>query len=196
MSDLTAEQFLQRAFDLELLDERCRRDVYNEFGGGDLVLDDLTHFLLRRNFLTRYQVDRLLKGEQFGFYYGRNKVLYFVGSGTFARVYRAVNQENGQVVAIKVLRQRFSNDPEKVESFKREAEVGTTLRHQNIVSVYEVGSQRGSHYMAMEFIEGPNLRDFLKMRKKLEPLRSDHPGGRHCPRSGLCISAAASPTAT
>jgi serine/threonine-protein kinase len=172
MSDLTAERFLQRAFDLELLDERCRRDVYNEFGGGDLVLDDLTQFLLRRNFLTRYQVERLLKGEQFGFYYGRNKVLYFVGSGTFARVYRAVNQETDQVAAIKVLRQRFSNDAEKVESFKREAEVGTTLRHQNIVSVYEVGSQRGSHYMAMEFIEGPNLRDFLKMRKKLEPVEA------------------------
>jgi serine/threonine-protein kinase len=172
MSDLTAEQFLQRAFDLDLLDERCRREVYNEMGAADVPLDDLTQFLLRRNFLTPYQIDRLLKGETGGFYYGRNKILYFVGSGTFARVYRAVNQENGNVVAIKVLRQRFSNDPDKVESFKREAEVGITLRHQNIVSVYEVGSQRGTHYIAMEFIEGPNLRDFLKVRKKLDPLQA------------------------
>ena len=172
MSELTAEQFTQRAFDLELLDERCRREIYNEIGGPDVPLEDLTQFLLRRNFLTPYQLDRLLKGEATGFYYGRNKILYFVGSGTFARVYRAVNQENGQVVAIKVLRQRYSNDPEKVNSFKREGEVGATLRHQNIVSVYEVGTQRGSHYMSMEFIEGPNLRDFLKMRKKLDPLQS------------------------
>jgi serine/threonine-protein kinase len=172
MSELSAEQFLQRAFDLELLDERCRREVYNEIGGDEVPIEELTQFLLRRNFLTPYQIDRLLKGEQTGFYYGRNKILYFVGSGTFARVYRAVNQENGNVVAIKVLRQRFSNDPEKVESFKREAEVGTTLRHQNIVSVFEVGSLRGSHYIAMEFIEGPNLRDFLKVRKKLDPLQA------------------------
>jgi eukaryotic-like serine/threonine-protein kinase len=173
MSELTAEQFTQRAFDLELLDERCRREIYNEVGGGpDVPLEDLTQFLLRRNFLTPYQLDRLLKGEATGFYYGRNKILYFVGSGTFARVYRAVNQENGQVVAIKVLRQRYSNDPDKVMSFKREGEVGATLRHQNIVSVYEVGTQRGSHFMSMEFIEGPNLRDFLKMRKKLDPLQS------------------------
>jgi eukaryotic-like serine/threonine-protein kinase len=172
MSELTAEQFTQRAFDLDLLDEHCRREIYNEIGGPDVPLEELTQFLLRRNFLTPYQLDRLLKGEHSGFYYGRNKILYFVGSGTFARVYRAVNQETGQVVAIKVLRQRFSNDPEKVESFKREAEVGATLRHQNIVAVYEVGSQRGNHYMAMEFIEGPNLRDFLKMRKKLDPLQA------------------------
>jgi serine/threonine-protein kinase len=168
MSDLTAEQLAQRAFDLGLLDDRCRREIYNELGFPDVPLEELTQFLLRRNFLTPYQLDRLMKGETGGFYYGRNKILYFVGSGTFARVYRAVNQETGQVVAVKVLRQRFSGDPEKVESFKREAEVGTSLRHANIVSVYEVASQRGSHYMAMEFIEGPNLRDFLKMRKKLD----------------------------
>jgi serine/threonine-protein kinase len=172
MPELTAEQFLQRAFDLDLLDERCRRDVHNEMGTTDVPLEDLTQFLLRRNFLTPYQLDRLMKGETGGFYYGRNKVLYFVGSGTFARVYRAVNQETGQVVAVKVLRQRYSNDPEKVQSFKREGEVGATLRHQNIVAVYEVASQRGTHYMAMEFIEGPNLREFLKMRKKLDPLQS------------------------
>jgi serine/threonine-protein kinase len=170
MSELTAEQFTQRAFDLDLLDERCRREIYNEIGGSDVPLEELTQFLLRRNFLTPYQLDRLMKGETGGFYYGRNKILYFVGSGTFARVYRAVNQQNSQVVAVKVLRQRFSNEPEKVESFRREGEVGASLRHPNIVSVYEVASQRGSHYMAMEFIEGPNLRDFLKLRTKLDPL--------------------------
>jgi serine/threonine-protein kinase len=172
MSEVTAEQLAQRAFDLDLLDERSRRDIYNEISGGEVDVEEFKQFLLRRNLLTPYQLDRLQSGAQAGFYYGRNKVLYQVGAGTFARVFRAVNQENGRIVAVKLLRNRFSNDPEKVESFKREGEVGCALHHPNIVGVYEVASQRNSHYMAMEFIEGQNLREFLRNRRKLDPIEA------------------------
>lgn len=169
MSELTAEQLAQRAFDRELLDDRRLREVWSEIGGREVSTEDLKQLLLRRNLLTPYQLERLLRDERGGYYYGRNKILYLVGAGTFARVYRAVNQDNGQIVAVKVLRQRFMTEPDKVESFRKEGEVGCSLRHPNIVSVYEVSSTPAAHYMSMEFIEGQNLREFLKVRKNLDP---------------------------
>ena len=49
---------------------------------------------MRREFVTNYQLERLLKGERSGFFYGPYKVLYLVGTGTFARVFRAMHQGN------------------------------------------------------------------------------------------------------
>ena len=93
-------------------------------------------------------------------------MLYLVGAGTFARVYRAVHTQNSKVVAVKVLRQRYSEDIEKREQFVREAELVKTMRHPNIVPIYEVFSKAATHFMVMDFIEGQNLRDFLKARQK------------------------------
>ncbi len=96
-------------------------------------------------------------------------MLYQVGSGTFARVYRAVHRETDQIMAVKVLRNRFTGDAAKREQFYKEAEVGQTLRHPNIVSIFEVGSEKASHYMVMEFVEGQTLREFIKNRKHVSP---------------------------
>ena len=54
----------------------------------------------------------------------------------------------------------------------REGKLGLTLRHPNIVPIYDVGSDGKSHYLVMEFIEGWNLRDFVKIRTKIEPLQA------------------------
>ena len=57
--------------------------------------------------MTNYQLERLLNGERYGFFYGPYKVLYLIGTGTFARVFRAVHRETREVRAVKVLRNRF-----------------------------------------------------------------------------------------
>ena len=157
MAELSAEQIAQRAFDLDLLDHRAFQSI-----SGDAQHLDAAAFqqvLLRRELLTAYQMERLLRGDRGGFFFGKYKVLYQVGSGTFARVHRAVNRETEQVMAVKVLRNRFSSDAAKIEQFYKEAEVGQTLRHPNIVAIHEVGSERGSHYMVMEFVEGQAIRN-------------------------------------
>jgi eukaryotic-like serine/threonine-protein kinase len=167
MVELTAEQIAQRAFDLNLLNERQLREIWGEFGRRNVPADQFLQLLLRREYLTNFQVERLLRGERAGYFYGEYKVLYLVGTGTFARVYRAAHRATGKLVALKVLRRRFSDDPEKTEQFFREGEMGRTLRHPNIVPVYEVASQGPSHYLVMEFVEGRNLREFIKIRRKL-----------------------------
>jgi serine/threonine-protein kinase len=166
MVDMSAEQFAQRVVDLDLLDARQLESVWSELGTRNVSAVEFRNLLVRRELLTNFQVDRLLAGKRAGYYYGQYKVLYLVGSGTFARVYRAVQRETGKVVAIKVLRQRYSEDLEKTGQFTREAQMVMKLRHPNIVPIFDVVSEKGSHYMVMDFIEGQNLRDFLKARRK------------------------------
>jgi eukaryotic-like serine/threonine-protein kinase len=169
MGSPTTEKIAERAFDIGLLDERQLQEAWASFGSRNVSIDDFLQFLLRREFLTNYQVERLVKGERSGFFYGPYKILYLVGTGTFARVYRAVNPQTQQVVAVKVLRKRFSDNPVHAGQFLREGRLGCTLRHPNIVPIYDALSEGRSYFMVMEFVEGRNLREFLKIRKKLVP---------------------------
>ncbi len=172
MADISAEQFAQTAFDLDLFDEWQLRQIWAELGTRDVEFDTLKKLLLRRELLTNYQIEKILKGERTGFFYGRYKVLYLVGTGTFSRVYRAVDLDSDKTVAVKVLRRRYSDDPEQTSQFQTEGLIGTKLRHPNIVTVYEIAENGRQHYMVMDFIEGQTLRDFLKIRGKFEPLEA------------------------
>jgi serine/threonine-protein kinase len=87
MPSITPEQLNQRITDAGLLDTRQVEALWAELGTREVTLDDLTSLLLRKELLTNYQLDRLLKGERGGFFYGDYKVLYLVGTGTFARVF-------------------------------------------------------------------------------------------------------------
>ncbi len=192
MSDWTAEQLAQRAYDLNLVDDRQLQEIWSVFGRRDIPVEDLQQQLVRREFLTNFQLERLTKGERGGFFYGPYKVLYRVNAGSFARVYRSVHKDTGKVVALKILRRRYSDDKAFVEQFLREGEMGRTLRHPNIVPIYEVHTQGTNHFFVMEFVEGGNLRDLLKIRKKVPPaqavqLMSDVCAGlQYAFQKGLC----------
>lgn len=169
MLELTAEEFAQRAFDLDLIDQRNLESVWSHFGTHNVSTEDFQNVLLQREYMTNYQVERLLKGERAGFYYGDYKVLYLVGTGSFARVYRAVHRETGKVYALKVLRKRHSERPPETKKFLREGAMGQKLHHPNIVPIHEVHSIRHTHFLVMDFIEGQSLREFLQIRRKIEP---------------------------
>ncbi len=169
MVELSAEQFAQRAFDLNLIDERQLQELWGQIGSRQLSGEEFQQLLLRRELLTNYQTERLLRGDRTGFFYGNYKVLYLIGTGTFARVYRACHKTSGEIVALKVLRRRFAEDAEQADRFYREGIMGASLVHPNIVPIMEVASQGDVHYLVMKFIEGRNLREFIKIRKKFEP---------------------------
>jgi eukaryotic-like serine/threonine-protein kinase len=172
MVHVSAEQIAQRARDLGLITQRQYQDAWSSFGGNNVGVQEFMQTLVRREILTNYQVERLLKGDKGGYFFDRYKVLYLVGTGTFSRVYRAVHCDSGEVRALKVLRNRFSDRPDQYGQFVREGKFGCTLRHANIVRIDEVVSHGRTHFFVMEFIEGRNLRDFVKIRKKLHPLEA------------------------
>lgn len=169
MSEISAEKLGQRITDTGLLESRELEAVWGELGTREVPLDQFTSLLMRRELLTNFQLDRLIRGERSGYFYGNYKVLYLTGTGTFARVYRAVERGTGRVVAVKVLRKRFRDDGVMTEQFLREGQIGSTLRHPNVVPIYEVSSNPNAPYLVMEFVEGRNLREMVKVRKKLTP---------------------------
>jgi len=178
MADLSAEEFAQRVVDFNLLEGRQMETVWSELGTREIALGEFQNLLLRKELLTNYQVERVVKGLRTGYFYGDYKVLYLVGSGTFARVFRTEHKDTGKVVAAKVLRRRFSEDPKRATQFMTEGELGKGLRHPNICPIYEVHSetsmyQQGtSYFLIIEFIEGQNLRDLLRIRKRFNPIEA------------------------
>lgn len=172
MHNFTPAQLSQRIVQLGLLESIEVERAWSEVGKVDATCEDLLQVLQRKQLLTNLQVDRILKNEMAGYFYGPYKVLYLIGSGTFARVYRSVHRESGRIAAVKVLRRRHRSEPAQVEQFMREAKVGIQLRHENIVSIYEVDSDPRNPYMVMEFVEGQTLRELLRIRGKIDPLTS------------------------
>lgn len=128
---------------------------------------DLLQQLEKRQLLTPYQINCLERGETDMLVVGGCKLLYQIAAGSFARVYRACRMETGLPIGVKVLRDRWSKDPDMVQLFQREGELGKRLKHPNIVPIFEVGQSGRKHFITMEFVEGGNLRDFVKIRKKL-----------------------------
>ena len=169
---LTAEKLAQRALDVNVLTESDLQSVFSEFGTRNVEYEPFKQALLRSGLLTNYQLDRLAEGIRTGFFFGNYKVQYGVGAGTFARVFRATHTTTGELFAIKVLRSRYSRDPEQAELFRREGELGAQLKHPNIVAIHEVVSKAHVHYIVMDFVEGQNLRDFFKVRRRFEPLEA------------------------
>ncbi|MFY9424305.1 MAG: protein kinase, partial [Bacillota bacterium] len=98
---------------------------------------------------------------------GRYRVLDKVGEGGMAVVYKAQCTLLNRIVAVKVLKSQYGNDADFVERFKREAQAAASLSHPNIVNIYDVGNDNGSHYIVMEYVRGETLRDIIKQRAPL-----------------------------
>jgi len=172
MSDLTPTQLSHRIVELGLLEPIEIEQAWSEVGGISGTCEDLLRVLQRSDRLTNLQIDKVLKNDRTGYFYGHWKILYLIGAGTFARVYRSVHRETGRVAAVKVLRRRHRAEPTQVEQFMREARVGIKLRHPSIVAIHEVDPDPRNPYMVMEFIEGQTLRELVKIRRKIDPKTS------------------------
>jgi serine/threonine-protein kinase len=168
MKPTSAEELAHRAHELQLVGAAQLDDVWTELGGHNVPIEKLGAVLVRRELLTGYQLERLLKGERTGFFFGKAKLLYQVGAGSFARVFRAINIEDGGILAVKVLRSRFSADVEKCRAFRREGEMGRLLRHPHIVAIEDVGQEGNTTYITMEFLEGQTLRELVRIRGALD----------------------------
>ena len=165
MPDLDAEMIVDQVVMLGLVSREQLREAKADAEDGSP--DTTLRMLLRKGALTSWQVERLKKGDPSGFFFGDSKVLFFLAEGTFARVYRGEHLTTKAPLAIKVLRQRFASISEAVERFHKEAEAGIRLRHPNIVQIIDVGRQDHRHFMIMEYVEGMNLRDFMKLRSRI-----------------------------
>ena len=100
---------------------------------------------------------------------GHYRIQEEVGRGGMAVVYRAIDTHTKGVVALKVLPPQLAHDEKYLHRFLREGKNANRLQHPNIVRVYETGSADGHYYMAMQFIDGPTLTDYLRQSKSILP---------------------------
>jgi eukaryotic-like serine/threonine-protein kinase len=119
---------------------------------------------------------------------GRYRVLRRIGGGGMADVYLAEDTHLQRRVALKVLHRHFAQDREFVERFRREAESAAGLSHPNIVAVYDRGEFERTYYIAMQYVEGPTLKELIDsgltpeqavalVRQVLEAARFAHRNG-------------------
>ncbi|NDJ51639.1 MAG: protein kinase [Chloroflexi bacterium] len=93
--------------------------------------------------------------------------LTLVGRGGMAEVYRAVDPNRDEMVAIKVMRSEYIGEADFLARFEREARIMSSISHPNIVPVYDHGRRTASAYLVMPFIDGPTLSDYIKLREFL-----------------------------
>jgi beta-lactam-binding protein with PASTA domain len=108
-------------------------------------------------------VDHII-GELFD---GRYRLERRIGAGGMADVYLAQDETLNRRVAIKILADRYTQDDGFIERFRREATAAAGLNHPNIVSIYDRGEAEGTYYIAMEYIEGPTLKEEITSRAPL-----------------------------
>jgi len=98
----------------------------------------------------------------------RYKILKLIGSGGMSNVYLAYDMILDRDVAVKMLRLDYSDDPDFLRRFQREAYSVTTLSHPNIVSSYDVGEENGLHYIVMEYVKGETLKEYIQRNHPID----------------------------
>jgi predicted Ser/Thr protein kinase len=107
-----------------------------------------------RRLADRYEVGRLL------------------GAGGMAEVFEGRDRLLARRVAIKVLQAQFARDPAFLTRLKREAQAAASLSHPNIVGVYDTGSEDGTHFIVMEYVDGRTVKDVIRAEGPLYPERA------------------------
>src|ERR1035438_258678 len=100
----------------------------------------------------------LISGTKLGPY----EIVSPLGAGGMGEVYRARDSRLNRDVAIKILPASFSVDPERLQRFAQESRAAAALNHPNILSIFDIGEDRGAPYVVSELLEGDTLRDRLR----------------------------------
>jgi serine/threonine-protein kinase len=100
---------------------------------------------------------------------GRYEIIQHIATGGMGAVYKARDLELGRKVALKVLSPELAAQREALERFRREARSAARLRHENIVTLYEFGEDKGTYFLALEFVDGIDLHDYITRKGQLPP---------------------------
>jgi serine/threonine-protein kinase len=128
----------------------------------------LMRHLLHREWLTLYQLRKLVHGKTAELRLGTYILTEKVGEGGMGKVYRARRMDDVQAVALKIIRPILLANPMIRKRYEREVTAALALKHTNIVSVFDAGEVDGRHYIAMEFVDGIDLSRLVKEVRALE----------------------------
>jgi serine/threonine-protein kinase len=152
---------------------------------------DLAAYLVEVEWLTPYQGKALFEGDWDRLTVGPYQLLDQLGQGGVSEVFKAWDTCNGQIVALKVLRQHLVSSSDAVRQFQRELRAVTRLNHPNVIKTYHADQVGSMHYFAMEYVEGIDLNHYvqkvgpLPVEEACEYIRQVAQGLQHAHQSGL-----------
>ena len=171
------EQLFQQALDLDpqerprFLDEACgqdselRQEVESLLESAGQASDFIEKPLQQAALQLSASRSALAPGSRFGHY----EIVSQVGAGGMGRVYLALDGKLGRKVALKTLTLESVHGEQGLLRLEREARTASALNHPNILTIYEVGQFEGIHFIAAEFVDGPNLRQKLETGRIAAP---------------------------
>ncbi len=128
---------------------------------------EVARFLVRKGMLTTFQADRLMAGRGAGLQLGQYRLMEELGRGGMGRVYKAMHQTMGRVVALKLLSPTMTKTETARELFRREVRAAAKLNHPNIVAAFDANQAGEACFLVMELVDGPTLTQLVKDRGPL-----------------------------
>ncbi|MGZ5479415.1 MAG: protein kinase domain-containing protein [Candidatus Aminicenantales bacterium] len=119
----------------------------------------------------------IVPGTEFA---GRYRILDELGRGGMGRVYKALDREISEAIALKVLVPAFSADEKMIERFRNELKLARRISHKNVCRIFDLGNCEGTYYITMEFVPGDNLKSIIQMMGPPAPPRALAVAGQVC----------------
>ena len=152
--------------ELGLLEAERQRE-FDELSRKRTETKSLAKDMIRRDWITIWQAQKLLKGRGRELILGSYLLLEQLGEGGMGRVYKARHRLMSRTVALKVIRKERLAHPDAVRRFHREIQAAAQLSHPNVVLAYDADQLGDVHFFAMEYVEGLDLGRIVKERGPL-----------------------------
>ncbi len=156
MAGLTLPSFVEQLRAFQLLTEE-QGQYLAQRGLSFADAQALARELIRRDWLTPYQANQLLLGKGENLVLGPYRLLERLGTGAMGEVFKARHLRMNRLVALKIIHKDLLDSDKTLERFAREARAAAQLTHPNIVVVHDADQVGDVHFLAMEYIDGPDL---------------------------------------
>lgn len=157
MPPASTEPFLKAVRDANLLDPARLAELENWLNQTNADPQTFARELTGRGWLTPFQVREIYKGQGAGLRLGPYILVDLIGEGGMGRVFRAYHTRLGRDVALKVIRSDKVAKPAVVQRFHQEIQAVAQLSHPNVVLALDADEVNGTHFYAMEFVDGTDL---------------------------------------
>ena len=161
--------FLHNLRKSRLLSNRQYRLVVEKLGHIESARE-IAKALATWKLVTKFQAKMLLLGRTDGFFVGPYRILDELGHGGMGRVYQALHESMGRIVALKILSPQRLDEERAEAMFQREVRAAAQLHHANIVMAFDASEADGRPYLAMEFVDGPNLEQYVQQHRRALPI--------------------------
>lgn len=109
--------------------------------------------------------EELTTGSTFA---GRYRIIEELGKGGMGKVYKALDTEINEKVALKLIKSEIASDQKTIERFRSELKFARKIRHKNVCQMYDLNKEEGAYYITMEYVSGEDLKSFIRRAKRLD----------------------------